>query len=140
MRLNKASFQPFLKIYKSVHLHPGDWLSIILAVVFIVFLFQRYWLNPLQAGVEFVTIQVDNKPRQLYPISKNQKLVITGPLGPSHIQIENGRVHFTHSPCRNKQCITHGWISKSGETVACLPNRISVSLIGRESRFDALNF
>ena len=140
LRLNKTSFQPFLKIYKSVPLYPGDWLSIILVLVFIIFLFQQYWFNPLQTGLEFVTIQVGNQTPQLYQISKNQELVINGALGPSRIEIKNGRVHFVHSPCQNKQCISHGWISKAGETVACLPNRISVSLSGRESRFDALNF
>jgi len=132
--------QPLIQLYKSVPVYPGDILTLIAAIVFTGFLYSQYWFNSGQAGVEFVSIQVDNQTPKLYPISKNQEISIEGPIGLSRIEIKNAQVHFLHSPCHNKQCISHGWISQAGETVACLPNRISISLIGRESRFDALNF
>lgn len=140
MTLNRPSLKALLQLYKSIPIHPGDIIVLLAVLIFIVFLFNRYWFNSAYSGIEFVAIQVDNQAPKLYPISKNQEITIEGPLGPSRIEVNNGKVHFLHSPCLNKQCVSHGWISEAGETVACLPNHISVSLKGRESRFDALNF
>lgn len=140
MKSLKASLQTLQHLYRSVPVYPGDKLTALAIIALIIYLFAHFWFTPGYSGVEFVSIQVDKQAPKLYPITKNQELSIDGPLGPSKIEIKNGKVHFFHSPCLNKLCISHGWISRPGETVACLPNRISISLIGRESRFDALNF
>jgi hypothetical protein len=67
-------------------------------------------------------------------------LEIDGPLGASRIEIRNGRARFISSPCRGKVCIHSGWLEHTGELTACLPNRVSIQLLGQHPRFDAVNF
>jgi len=70
----------------------------------------------------------------------NQELSIDGPLGTSVISIENGQARFIHSPCRGKQCIHSGWLARGGDFAACLPNRVSITVIGRDPSYDSLVF
>ncbi|MFQ5488478.1 MAG: NusG domain II-containing protein [Gammaproteobacteria bacterium] len=74
------------------------------------------------------------------PLGVDQTLALEGPLGTSIIEIRNGQVRFSDSPCRGKQCIHAGWLRHGGEFAACLPNRISVTVSAAEPRFDSINF
>ncbi len=74
------------------------------------------------------------------PLNEDRTLELRGPLGISVIEIRNGQVRFVASPCRGKQCIHAGWLKQGGEFAACLPNRISVAVRGRDRRFDSINF
>lgn len=75
-----------------------------------------------------------------YPAWESRKFSVTGPLGETRIEISDGAVRILSSPCQQKICVNRGWLSHAGETVACLPNRISVTLLGDDPRFDAMNF
>ena len=121
-------------------IRPGDILILIAAVIFTVYLFKQHWFPDTTNAVEFVSIQVSNQAAQRYPAVSHQKIKVIGVKGQSEIEIKQGKARFLHSHCFNQQCVLHGWIEKPGETIACLPNQISVSLIGRDSEFDALNF
>ncbi len=70
--------------------------------------------------------------RYLYPISQDRVERIAGPLGDTIIEIRNETVHVVDSPCRDKVCVAAGAISHTGQFVACLPNRVSVSFEGRD--------
>lgn len=73
-------------------------------------------------------------------ILRDQTMVVNGAIGESTLQITDGRLRFTRSPCTNKLCIYNGWIKHGGETVACLPNQLSVQLASTDNGFDAINF
>lgn len=73
-------------------------------------------------------------------MQRDQTLTVHGAIGDSTLQVTNGRLRFTASPCSNKLCIHSGWIKYGGEAVACLPNRLSVQLARSDDGFDAINF
>jgi hypothetical protein len=54
--------------------------------------------------------------------------------------VHDGRIRFVASPCTGKQCIHSGWLDNDGEFAACLPNLISITITGRNPRFDSINF
>ena len=117
----------------------GDSLVIILAVAALPFLYTQYW-GPSHRGTE-VNIQVANQEPQQHSLLRDQTLSIDGHLGQSLIQIRSGKAAFIASPCKNKQCIHSGWLSRNGATSACLPNRISLSVLGKGiARYDSVNF
>ncbi len=70
----------------------------------------------------------------------DQTLNVHGAIGESTLQVADGRLRFTASPCSNKLCIHTGWIKRAGEAAACLPNRLSVQLARNDNGFDAINF
>ncbi len=49
------------------------------------------------------------------------------------ICLENGEIYVKDSDCADKICVRSGRISKSGETVICAPNRVSVEINGDKS-------
>jgi len=52
------------------------------------------------------------------------------------IVVENGRIRFTQSSCRDKTCINTGWLDSPGDTAACLPNRTIIKIIGNTESGD----
>jgi hypothetical protein len=58
---------------------------------------------------------------------------VPGPLGDTVVVIENGSVRVVSSPCPEKICIKTGRISKPGQWIACLPNKVFISIRGRRS-------
>lgn len=78
-------------------------------------------------------VQIETESQTLvYPIDEDRELEVEGPLGHSHIAIRDGRVRFVDSPCQEKICVTTGWIERSNDWAACLPNRIFVTVMGEE--------
>ena len=51
------------------------------------------------------------------------------PAGVSTQQVDNDRVRVTESPCRDKICIAAGWLEKTDDWTACLPNRVFVRVV-----------
>lgn len=45
------------------------------------------------------------------------------------IQAHNGTIRFYSSTCRDKLCTRWGYLSRPGESAACLPNRVAVKLV-----------
>jgi hypothetical protein len=69
----------------------------------------------------------------IYSLDGETTLRVPGPLGETVVVIENGTVQVTSSPCPEKICIKTGRISKPGQWIACLPNRVFISIRGRRS-------
>lgn len=58
---------------------------------------------------------------------------------PLTIKAEPGRICIDHSDCPSQDCVHTGWISKAGQQIICLPNRLVISLSGSETEdFDAV--
>lgn len=73
-------------------------------------------------------------------LAEDRHLEVAGALGISHIEIKAAQVRFLDSPCSNKLCVLSGWHRHAGESTACLPNQVSVRILGRDRRYDAINF
>ncbi len=76
--------------------------------------------------------------RQILLLDHDQVLYAEGPLGPSRIEVREGRVGIVSSPCPEQRCVLQGWIRRQGESTACLPNRIAVCIEG-DGTMDALS-
>lgn len=57
--------------------------------------------------------------------------------GTVHFTISNGAVDVTHADCPNQICVHHSPITRTGESIVCLPNRVVITLRGRAARVDA---
>ena len=64
----------------------------------------------------------------LLPLSRDGELVVEGPVGTTRIAVEGGTVRVVDSDCKDKICVAMGRISEPSGWVACLPNRVFVSL------------
>lgn len=115
----------------------ADRLLLLLIAVLLPWLYLYFWSG---TGGQQLSILVEGQPPAIVPLYPDQELHIEGILGESIIRIEDGKARFIASPCHNKVCIQQGWIGDAGEVAACLPNRVSLQVLGADSRFDAVNF
>jgi len=74
------------------------------------------------------------------PLSRNQQIAVPGPLGVSLISIENRKVRIAKDPGPRQYCVRQGWLQQAGEIALCLPNQVSVELVGSHKRYDSLNY
>jgi len=121
-----------------VKLSRGDTVVWLLAVALLVSLYTMFWQNDGH-GAEAV-VMLNGKRWARLDLFQDQDLNVPGPLGHSHIQVRDGQVHFADSPCPNKLCVHTGWLSQGGEVAVCLPNKVSLQILGSDPRFDAINF
>jgi hypothetical protein len=115
----------------------GDWLVIIASLIMVVFMFQQFWSFEHASKIK---IRQADKIIGTYDLNQTRELKITGPMGESIIKIELGKVRFKQSPCNNQYCVHQGWLSLAGQVAICLPNQISLQLIGAKSTYDSLNY
>jgi len=87
---------------------------------------------------------VSNGDQILYTASLDtpREVELEGPLGITHLKIEEGGVRIADSPCPLKICMGMGKVSRDGALLACLPNRILVEVVGppgEEGAYDLLS-
>lgn len=46
------------------------------------------------------------------------------------VEIKNGSVSVSEASCKNQVCVRHGSISRAGESIVCLPNRLVITIEG----------
>lgn len=78
----------------------------------------------------------------LYPLDRDRRVSVRGPLGETFVTISDGHVHVDDSPCRDKICIAAGPLRATGQWTACLPNRVFVRVEAgdAEDAIDAQTF
>lgn len=64
-----------------------------------------------------------------YSLATDREVVVHGPLGDTHIIIENGTAKIIDSPCPTKTCTQQAPISTSNGWIACLPNQILLTIV-----------
>ena len=115
----------------------GDWLVIAISIVAVIVLFQQFWSF---APASQLKIRQGSKVMGIYDLSQTRELHIKGPIGESIIVINNGQARFKQSPCPNQYCVHQGWLSHAGQVAICLPNQVSLQLLGAKNTYDSLNY
>ena len=108
-------------------LKPADFLFLALSAVLIVLSFLTMQGN--NAPVAKAVIKVKNT-EYIFPLNQPKELELEGELDKAHLVIHDGCIQFVESPCRDKICIHMGKARKDGDFLACLPNRIIVTVEG----------
>ncbi len=115
----------------------GDWLVLLLATLLVYLSFVNFW----QAGpAAKVQISVADKVYATYSLNQQREVHVRGPLGEAVVQIAKGRARFAKSPCTSQYCVHQGWLSKAGQVAICIPNQISLALVGDAPPYDTLNY
>ena len=117
----------------------ADLLLILVAGTLIGWLYVALWSTERSTAVE-VEIWSRGERLERLPLAEDRRIEAPGALGTSLIEIKQARARFVASPCTNKVCILSGSLHHPGETAACLPNQVSLRILGRDPRYDAINF
>jgi hypothetical protein len=117
---------------------PGkaDIIVIMTAICLVAYLYALFWGQDRAYRAE---IRVGGMEPQVISLRIDQTIEVEGAIGKSVIEVKNGSARFLSSPCDAKLCIRSGWLKHAHELAACLPNGVTLYIMG-EDAFDAINF
>ena len=75
-----------------------------------------------------VIISVDNKEYETVSLKENEKVVIENEYGKNVVIIKDGQVYVESADCPDKTCVKQGKIMKTGQSIVCLPHRLTVTI------------
>ena len=90
--------------------------------------------NNNSGDLKRVIISVNGEEYESLELKENLNKIIKieEGLGVKEICINKGQVYMNHSNCTDKVCMRQGKISKIGESIVCLPNRVFIEIKGEE--------
>lgn len=105
----------------------ADKCLILLACITLGFLINTFWASSAEAT--HLEISQGNHVIHLLPLNEHSETVVSGSLGDSVIEVNQGQARFLSAPCRNQVCIHKGWLSETNHIAACLPNRVVIRMV-----------
>ena len=108
--------------------HKWD-IIIILAAIFIAGISWFVFNNRGNVGGNYVQIIVDGTITDNYLLSENGEFEINNGEHRNILYIADGKAYMKDADCPDRLCISQGIISKNGQSIICLPNRIVVKII-----------
>ncbi len=72
------------------------------------------------------TVVITQNNQQLYKGSLYYNTTVD--LGTNLVEIKNGKVDVVSAECKNQICVNHKKITKKGEQIVCLPNKIIITI------------
>lgn len=89
---------------------------------------------------EMVRIMIDGKEHGSYLLGEDKVIETDNAFGHNRIVIENGEVFMEEADCPDQYCVEHKAISKTNETIVCLPHKLVVEMHmqGKEDEFDGV--
>lgn len=105
-----------------LRLKKGD--VVIICSTVIAFVLSIVLLISLSKQGERVVVKQNNKIVFDQGIEKDETVHI----GTNTIVIKNGIVYMENATCKNQVCVKSGKISKKGESIVCLPNKVIVEI------------
>lgn len=85
-------------------------------------------------------IYVDGEVAEEIQLDDVAEAYTISPKNGTEIEVQNGRIRFSSAVCRDKLCVNSGWLDRNGQTAACLPERIVISIKGSGGAPDMLTY
>lgn len=121
-----------------IHLRKAD-IILVASLVLIALVFYIVLQFVVKKDGETVVIKVDGTVRYELPLDKDTDLTVEGYQGGSNqIIIKDKSVRMFEADCPDKICVHTGKITKTGETIVCLPHRVVVEINGKQKHVDAV--
>ena len=81
-----------------------------------------------------VEVRVNGKVTATYPLSSNIEKTITTEDGDSNtFCIKDHKVTMTHASCPDQICVRTKGISKTGESIVCLPHQVVLAITSAQT-------
>ena len=112
-----------LKLFKI-----GDF--ILIGVLLIGFLIGLVWIRLNVHEGQYVSVYMDNREAYRLSLFEPKTVSIQGMIGKTVVQIDHGEIWVEKAPCPHQICKKMGQISRSGEIIVCIPNRILIKVGG----------
>ncbi|MST68574.1 NusG domain II-containing protein [Clostridiales Family XIII bacterium RF-744-FAT-WT-3] len=86
-----------------------------------------------------VEITKDGKLWGTYSLDGEHKITIRDGKERNVVKISGGKVTMESANCKNQVCVHHSPVSRTGESIVCLPHKIVVSIKGEDNEYDTIS-
>lgn len=76
-----------------------------------------------------VRVMIDGNEHGSYSLGDGRVVEISNTYGYNRIVIEDGNVFMEEADCPDQYCVEHRKISKTNETIVCLPHKLVVEVL-----------
>lgn len=80
-----------------------------------------------------VQVKVDGKVVGTYALVEEQRVPFDTKYGHNTLVIEGGKAHIEDADCPDHYCEQQGEVSKTGETLVCLPHKLVAEVVAGEA-------
>lgn len=81
-----------------------------------------------------IRVTVDGQLYGVYPLDENRCVQVTlADGGSNQIRIADGTAYMEQADCPDGLCMRQGAISRTGQTIVCLPHRLVVEVYGAQT-------
>ena len=84
----------------------------------------------------WAVVRVNGEETERHLLTDSGRYSING--GSNILVIENGSARIEEADCPTQLCVKQGSISRTGQCITCLPNKVTVTVEGGEAEFDAM--
>lgn len=113
--------------------------DIVLAILLIaVGLSVSYALSFGQSAGDALVITADGERFGSYALMEDNEVAIERDGHINKITIQDGVVSMSFSDCRGQDCVKMAPISKTGESIICLPHKLVLEIKGGEAAYDSV--
>ena len=88
---------------------------------------------------DLVVVKVNGEIYGKYSLTKDRIIIVNRDGHTNKITIKGGKVQVSKSNCKNQVCVKQGSISSTHQSIVCIPNRVVVSIEGRDGEYDVIS-
>ena len=126
--VNNKTEQPDVAPIRSCYTRDLIIVGILLLAALAVFFLMRSRQERDTGAGALAVVTVDGREIGRYPLNKSGTFPLNG--GTNILVVENGEAWVSEADCPDKVCMGMGKISRNGEFIACLPNRLLIVVEG----------
>ena len=88
---------------------------------------------------DLVVVKVNGEIYGKYSLTKDRIITVNRDGHMNKITIKGGKVQVSKSNCKNQVCVKQGSISSTHQSIVCIPNRVVVSIEGKDGEYDVIS-
>ena len=101
-------------------------IGVILAVILVLFAVMQLF----KKEGDYVVVRIDGKEVAKYSLQIDGEYQLNG--GTNVLKIQGGMAYLTYADCPDHLCVNQGKIHQNGQTITCLPNRVTITVISTQ--------
>ena len=86
------------------------------------------WIGLRQPTSKSATALIYLKDRLLEEVDLRKDIIIPLLDGKMRIEVKGEKIRVADSECPHHICVNMGWIRYSGQTIACVPNKVLIEI------------
>lgn len=114
------------KLVQAIKKHKAD--IIVISIILVVSIAVLLVINLTQKPGTNAVVEIDGVKAGEYSLSEDGVYELNN--GTNVLVIENGQAYLNYSECPDHTCEKTGKIRYVGETIVCLPNKLSITITG----------